>query len=289
MNVQDTKLLEKRCSRCDTIKIVDKFIKKRNICKDCSNKRSRELYSKIDLVESEENIIVEKICGKCNQSKSGSCFIKTTNICCDCNNKKRRERYMTDENFRLEKSKKASEYKHNKVIERRLLKLQEIGEDNKKCSCCYEIKNKSRFRYNRLKCRDCERDDPMEKFKRKVRCRIYCSLIKKDKHTIEYLGTTSEEYLQWLLFNNDDYMNETENKWHIDHVIPLSKFDLENEEEQLIAFNWRNTTVLSSKENLSKNNKIIKSQIEQHWIKLLEYHTKYNIIIPQRFIDLYAT
>ena len=76
--------------------------------------------------------------------------------------------------------------------------------------------------------------------------------------------------------------------WHIDHVIPISKFNLDNLEEQLLAFNWRNTMPLSSKENLSKNNKILKSQIEQHLTTLLDYHKKNNIEIPQEYIDLFA-
>ena len=37
------------------------------------------------------------------------------------------------------------------------------------------------FRYNRLKCRDCERDDPKEKFKRYIRTRIYNCLRNKNK------------------------------------------------------------------------------------------------------------
>ena len=78
-------------------------------------------------------------------------------------------------------------------------------------------------------------------------------------------------------------------EWHIDHVIPLSKFDLNDEEQQLVAFNWRNTMPLSVKENLSKNNKILQSQIQQHVSNLLEYHKKNNIEMPQKFIDLFAT
>jgi len=68
----------------------------------------------------------------------------------------------------------------------------------------------------------------------------------------------------------------------------LSKFDLTDDEQQLIAFNWRNTMPLSVKENLSKNNKILQSQIQQHVSNLLEYHKKNNIEVPQRFIDLFA-
>jgi hypothetical protein len=46
---------------------------------------------------------------------------------------------------------------------------------------------------------------------------------------------------------------------------------------------------LSVKENLSKNNKIIKSQVEQHYKKLVEYHIENKLDLPQVFIDLFAT
>jgi hypothetical protein len=56
----------------------------------------------------------------------------------------------------------------------------------------------------------------------------------------------------------------------------------------MLAFNWRNTMPLSSKENLAKNNKIIIEQIENHIDKLKIYHNKKNIILPQIYIDLFA-
>ena len=64
--------------------------------------------------------------------------------------------------------------------------------------------------------------------------------------------------------------------------------DLDDEEEQLIAFNWRNTMPLSAKENLSKNNKIIRPQIKQHVKNLLEYHKNNKMKMPQKYIDLFA-
>ena len=146
-----------------------------------------------------------------------------------------------------------------------------------------------KFRYNRLKCRDCERDDPIEKLKRVIRSRIISALTQKNKHTIEYLGCNTSEYLEWLLNNEFGYTLENRGKeWHIDHIIPLSHFNLENEDEQQIAFNWRNTMALSAKENLSKNSKIIKSQIEQHYKNLLEYHKEKQLDLPQVFSDLFA-
>jgi hypothetical protein len=272
-------------------KEVDKFIKNRNICKICSNKRKKENRDKAI-----ENIVTaaNQKCNTCNESKTNDSFVKNRKVCTDCNNKKRRLRYQTDENHRLNAIQQASEFKHKKVIERRQLKLQEIGENNKKCSVCFTIKPKDRFRHNRLRCKDCERDDPLQKFLRNVRRSVWMILnnrtsTKKENHTNEYIGISNIEYIKWICHYNDKYTLENHGKgWHIDHVIPLSKFNLENKAEQLIAFNWRNTMPLSPKENLSKNCRIIKTQIEQHYKKLVDYHKEKNIEMPQEFIDLFA-
>ena len=54
MDVSDTKPLEKCCSRCKNVKSEDKFIPKRNICKECRNERSRETYTKTTLIINSE-------------------------------------------------------------------------------------------------------------------------------------------------------------------------------------------------------------------------------------------
>ena len=282
----DTKPLNGACSKCGENKTEDKFIKNRNICKDCRNVRSKELYKSIE-VDPNSN----QECNTCHQTKPLTEIVKDRIICKDCNNSKRRNKYSSDEEHRLKLIQQASVFKHNKVIERQQLKLEEIGEDNKKCSVCFTIKNKCKFRYNRLKCRDCERDDPVEKFKRNIRSRIWIALKKnKELHTIQYLGISSPDYLQWMVTYNEKYTldNHGNNGWHIDHVIPLSKFNLDNIDEQMIAFNWRNTMPLSAKENLSKNSKILLPQIEQHLEKLKEYHLENKLDLPQVFIDLFA-
>ena len=251
----------KCCSKCNINKNISNFREKRQVCKSCDNESKRLNY---------------------NNNKEAR----------DKLNEKRKEKYKTDDEHRKKLIKLAGDFKHNKVVERQQLKEEEnqkIGLENKQCKYCNEIKLKTMFRYNRLKCRDCERDEPLDKFKRKIRCRIYLSLKKKNKHTIEYLGCNTDEYLKWMLHNNNGFTLDNQGTiWHIDHVIPLSHFNLENEEEQMIAFNWRNTMPLSAKENLSKNNKIIKTLIEQHYKHLIDYHTQNNIELPQKFIDLFA-
>jgi len=250
------------------------------------------------------------VCVKCNTEKSVLRFPKNRSQCKDCDNEIKRLKYKEDEEYRIKRNeqrrlqynnneehrrlliKRASEFKHNKVIERQkqIAQQQEaIGIDNKLCKYCKVIKSKERFRHNRLKCKDCERDDPLSTIIRRTRTRIIACLRKKNKHTIDYLGCNCTFYMDWILNVDTKYTFENYGKeWHIDHVIPLSKFDLNDEEQQLVAFNWRNTMPLSVKENLSKNNKILQSQIQQHVSKLLEYHKKNNIETPQKFIDLFA-
>lgn len=241
----------------------------------------------------------QKLCSICNNIKNMDKFYKKGNTCKDCNNEKRRKKYNENENYRLKAIKNAIEIKHRKVVARQkqreeeIKKLEEeIGICNKICKYCVKIQPKEKFRKNRLKCKDCERDEPKEKFKRLIRTRIYILLRNKNKnkHTIDYLGCNYDEYFKWIFTINPDYNIENYGQvWHIDHVIPLSKFDLNDVNQQLIAFNWRNTTPLSSKENLSKNNKIITEQVKEHYNTLIEFHNNNNIELPKEFIELYAT
>lgn len=277
----------KTCSRCGSTKEVDLFIKNRNICKECNNTRRRELI----LIKYQTTPdTTEVTCSKCNTTKIIKLFIKDTKICKDCNNHKRRERYKNDEEHQQNQKERGRMYKKKKTEERRMKKLMEIGVGNKKCNYCNEIKPEDKFRHNRLKCKNCEKDDPKEKIKRVIRTRIYSALhSKKDKHTIHYLGCCNSDYIKWITYNDLNYTLENHGKeWHIDHVIPLSKFNLYDEDEQVIAFNWRNTTTISVKHNLQKNNKILKPQIQEHFEKLKKYHENNNIEMPQLYIDLFA-
>jgi len=94
MSVADTKP-EKTCSNCGVVKIAKLFIPKRNICKECRNKRSREKYNSIDISNKEE-----KSCNICNQTKHHNMFVKNRNTCIDRNNLKRRTKYHTDDTQR---------------------------------------------------------------------------------------------------------------------------------------------------------------------------------------------
>lgn len=282
--------ITKTCSRCSTTKDVNLFIKERNICKTCDNNRKKLQY------QNSSERTGDKICTQCSVSKNVTEFIKNRNTCKDCNNNKRKHKYQTDEVHRVQIIQQATTFKTNKRIERQdIEKLHQeiIGIDNTKCRYCCEIKPNARFRKNRIKCKDCERDEPETKFIRSIRSRIHIGLTrttKKSKHTIEYLGCSMEEYFKWIMTYSTEYTLQNYGKeWHIDHVIPVSKFDLFDLEQQLFAFNWMNTMPLSCKENLKKGNKIISSQVLEHFEKIKKYHVDNNWKIPNDYIDLYAT
>lgn len=236
---------------------------------------------------------MSKVCSKCNINKNIIEFYKNRAQCKDCMNKKRREKYKNNIEYREKclkqgriRKRKISNIRKNKKLEYQMF----IGIDNKKCKYCNVIKHKEKFRHNRLKCKDCERDDPKEKFKRYVRTRIYnCLKRNKNKRSVDYLGCSNEEYFNYIMSYNKDFTIENYGKiWHIDHVIPISKFDMSNNNDTKLAFNWRNTMPLYYKDNLRKNNKIDTRQIRIHLEYLNEYHKNNNIILPKEFNDILA-
>jgi hypothetical protein len=281
------------CSKCGETKNPDRIVRNRNICKDCCNEKKKE-NAKNKVVD----LFAQKTCFECKLTKIVTLFIRQDwNLCIDCNNIRRRKIYQENEEVRKDKITQAINYKKKRKAIRDEIKLdeitkleEEIGQDNTICKYCKVIKAKTRFRHNRLKCKDCEREDPPDKFKRAVRSRIHIGLKgNKTNHTNEYLGCKSSEYLKWILYNKSGFTLENHGSvWHIDHVIPLSKFNLEDEQDIVVAFNWRNTMPLLAKENLAKNNKIVKPQIEQHLKTLETYHLDNSIELPQIYIDLFA-
>jgi len=272
----------KYCSTCCETKNSDNFYEGKKACKSCVNLKRRNKYKENDEYR--------------NRVKTQVIKLKT-------------EKTIIRQKEREETQKR--------LIER-------IGIDNKLCPYCEEVRPKTGFRHNRQKCIECERmegrkgfvkgdrvkkvlfqsalfkqneqikvkrkTDPIFRFLSTQRSRIYNALIKKQKHTEEYLGCSGKDLNEWLSYNFDEkYSFENHGTfWHIDHVIPISTFNLENSTQQYLCLNWRNTVPLTAKENLSKNNKIIPQQVEEHYKKLLLYHQEKNIDFPQEFIDLFT-
>ncbi len=127
-------------------------------------------------------------CQSCGIEKPTSCFKRTKYTCTKCNNSSRRKKYWTDEDHNKHvkalgvryKAKKAKIRAAQQKIDRENLD-KEIGAGNAICKYCQKPKPFGRFRHNRRKCRDCERDDPYARLIRRTRVRIRFAIEKKNR------------------------------------------------------------------------------------------------------------
>lgn len=95
---------------------------------------------------------------------------------------------------------------------------------------------------------------------------------KKDK-SLRYLDCTLSNFKKWLEFQFDDDMtwDNYGKLWTIDHILPLSSFDLNEESEQKIAFNWKN--MQPSKDNFEKGKNI---RLYEYFNSLISAHRYIN-------------
>ena len=177
----DTKPNIKTCSNCNKIKEFESFIQNKNVCKECRNEYTRTKYKNIEIKDGK---LIK--CSSCNIETPSKEIVKNRTICKKCDNERRRNKYAMNDEWRKKLIESATQFKQKRILERtkiheeQLEILEEkIGKENTICKYCKEVKPKTRFRFNRLKCADCERDEPLEKFKRTVRSRIYIALKKK--------------------------------------------------------------------------------------------------------------
>ena len=122
----------------------------------------------------------------------------------------------------------------------------------------YQKKNKDRInKYvsNRRK------DDVGYRLRRSLSSRIYNVLkgVNDSKSTIKLLGCSIKDFKVWIekQFTEDmSWDNYGIDGWELDHVYPLSRFNLEQPYEQKIAFNWFNMQPMWASENRIKHDKL---------------------------------
>ena len=91
------------------------------------------------------------------------------------------------------------------------------------------------------------------RLKKSLASRLRTVLIKNDS-TMNYIGCNIQYLREWFEYNFTDEMNWNNygSFWSIDHIIPVCKFDLSNEDEKLKCWNWTNLMPVTVKFNSSK-------------------------------------
>jgi hypothetical protein len=94
------------------------------------------------------------------------------------------------------------------------------------------------------------------KLSRYLSCRIWHALKRniKSARTLELLGCSIEFLKGYLASKFIPGMTwENYGKWHVDHIKPCASYDLSNESEQKLCFNYTNLQPLWAEDNLSKS------------------------------------
>lgn len=173
-----------------------------------------------------------------------------------------RKRRATDPAF-LEKCRENGRKSRRKRLQTALNECRKWKNENKEKNAEYNknyaIKNKEILKAKRnehLKKR--RKTDPIFVLIRRERVRAYDALkgIRKVAKTQTLLGCSYQEfrlYIESLFLNGMGWHNTGE--WHIDHIRPLSSFDLSDENQQKQAFHYSNQQPLWAKENMKKGAK----------------------------------
>lgn len=230
------------CTRCFEIK---ELVKGR-WCKECKNKyeverrkknreginkkeraRYHKTKDKISNVPLKIYTNAYKTCSVCNESKTQDNFhvhkVKNTlrSMCKSCSSKKRKEYYIENKDAIC---KQTSEYKQHKID--------------------------TNFNF-KMECR--------------LRQRMYVALktqtTSKNKRSFKYLDCSAHFFQEWIKYNLYDGMT-LENYgdyWHLDHVKPVSKYNLQDESQKCECFCWKNIRPYKASKNRMKSNKIIKT------------------------------
>jgi hypothetical protein len=195
---------------------------------------------------------MEKVCAKCNIKKFKNQFHKDsskidglTSYCKEC---KILYRQNNIEKFKEAKIKWYQKKKLQKGLDTKDKRIKE-----KNHTPAYKLKRKEKEKRQR-------HDDLNFRMLGNLRTRIYHAMRKntKGKKTKELLGCSIDElkiHLEAKFQNGMNWDNYGKYGWHIDHIIPCSRFDLTDLVQQKLCFHYSNLQPLWAKDNLRKHNK----------------------------------
>jgi len=195
-----------------------------------------------------------KICSSCkiehNEWKKGT-------WCKNCNKKCQQEWYKKNKVDVLDRV--TNNYIQNK--DSKLEYAKKYREENKEKVQEYFDKNKNKIYKQRAKREKARRkEDVSFRITQNLRFRLRNAIKKNQKitTTIEYIGCTIEELKIHLELRFIKGMTwENYGKWHIDHILPCSSFDMSKESEQRKCFHYTNLQPLWAIDNMKKSNKIL--------------------------------
>jgi hypothetical protein len=202
----------------------------------------------------------KKECVKCFEIKEICDFVKGRRCCKICCNKECKE-------YKIKNKIAISEY-NKKYKEKNKEKIKQYNYE-------YNIANRNKIQKRHTAyLKNKRKNDDKYKISCVLRNRIKSFLFGDNrKKTKELLNCEYSLVIEWIKYLFEDKMTFENHGvyWHIDHVIPCSKFNLLDIEEQRKCFNWSNLQPLPIKKNLEKKNKTNEIEILNHNYKVEDF------------------
>jgi hypothetical protein len=220
-----------------------------------------------------------KICPTCKIDKQINQYNKNKNNkdglqreCRECNHKSHDKHYHTFKSPRLNERLKLN----HKICSRCNYELPFDNFNESKnggrfglkseCKKCSSSRDKTYRDNNKQKLNNYKKNkkqsDPQFKIKFLLRLRLLDALkrenVTKRHSALQLLGCEVNILKQHLESKFDNIMNWSNHGiyWEIDHIIPCSRFNLEDEEQQKQCFHYSNLQPLTKTENRQKSNNI---------------------------------
>ena len=121
-------------------------------------------------------------------------------------------------------------------------------------------KNKEKYNANMREYYKRKKQEPQYRIKLNLRSRLKDALKRSfsGKPSLSLVGCSIEFLKKHLESKWTDGMSwENYGKWHIDHILPCSSFNLTIPAQQEKCFNWKNLQPLWAKDNIKKGAKIL--------------------------------
>jgi len=260
----------KICIKCHRSNVEEIFRKNGNICKKCHAiymKRWMERNKERNKNTNLPNHKSIKFCTKCQKEKPTVDFYKSLGTidglaswckkCASTANKQYSISNTKRETIEYPVQAVCTKCKQSKTNEQFYKDKSSTNGLTCWCKECYNVYNKKRQPQVSQKIREKRQNNPIFRLEGNLRARLQKGVERKSKSkgTITLLGCTGEEcmeYLESLFWPGMTRENMGKGGGHIDHIIPVEKFDLSKEEEQKRCFHYTNLQPLWEDDNHTK-------------------------------------
>jgi hypothetical protein len=219
-----------------------------------------------------------KLCKRCDIVKSIEDFRMVNSKKCqyrcswcrDCEKKRALEKYHDNKEACQKRNKQYKEDHKEEIKEKRKQYLEDNKDYVKERYRDYCQRNREKI--NQI-AKDYNNTNVHAKLRRAFRSRLLECLNNKDKSTREYLGAPFNFVADWLQFRWDDNMSWENygSYWHVDHVIPITCFNTDDDKDIKICFSWFNLQPLEKRTNIAKHNKLIPWMVEIQFQKIDQF------------------